>query len=50
MRQQQPGFMHRKTFKRACNRRLRRDQTSLIEGLMEVVADYIEMLDRRRGV
>jgi hypothetical protein len=47
MRQHQPGFLDKRTFKRTSSRRMRRDDTTTIEGLMEVVQDRIEMLERR---
>lgn len=47
MRHHQPGFLDKRTVKRTSSRRMRRDQTNLLEGLMEVVQDRIEMLERR---
>lgn len=50
MRHHQPGFLDKRTLKRIRNRRTRRDDTSLIEGLLDVVQDRIEMLERRMKV
>lgn len=50
MRHHQPGFLDKRTVKRTTNRRMRRDDTTIIEGLLDVVADRIEMLERRLRV